>query len=98
MSQEVSEDSVVWLVGKPEDPVESLPGAIRPETVVEEIHRPEVDGNDERTCEYGSVHSFLTVFSLLHFEVSPHFDRADGHVQRKKPPGVRVLQHQDAQT
>ena len=98
MSQQVSEDSVVWLVVKPEDPVESLPGAIRPETIVKEIHGPEVDRNDERTCEYGPVHSFLTVFSLLHFEVSPHFDRADGHVQSKKPLGLWVLQHQDAQT
>ena len=80
MSQQVSEDSVVWLVVKPEDPVESLPGAIRPEAVVKEIHRTEVDGDDERTCEYGPVHSFLTVISLLHFEVSPHFDRADSHV------------------
>ena len=49
MSQEVSEDSVVRLVVKPEDPVESLPGAIRPETIVEEIHTPEVCGNDEPT-------------------------------------------------
>ena len=49
MSQEVSEDPVVWLVVEPEDPVESLPGAIRPETIVEEIHTPEVCGNDEPT-------------------------------------------------
>ena len=91
MSQEVSEDSVVWLVVKPKDPVDGLPGAIRPETIVEEIHTPEVCGNDERTREYGSVHSFLTVFSLLHFEVSPHFDGADGHVQSEKPPGLWVL-------
>ena len=98
MSQEVSEDPVVWLVVEPEDPVESLPGAIRPETIVEEIHTPEVCGNDERTCEYSSVHSFLTVDSLLHLQVSPHFDRADGHVQSKKPPGLRVLKHQYTQT